>query len=258
MEYQVEPELKHYSTWIGVTQELEIADFKNLATGVYDKIIIDHYGIDAFIEKKIKSHFNCELIVITDIYDFTHYCDTFINYTCQDIEQARSININNETCFKIGYDNLILNKLFREPASKKVYFRNKIKNIVITMGGCDPMNYTQKIIDIISMYVKKNNINVKVIIGKSNINKINTEYSVLNNISYVEMINLYKETDLVIGSCSITAFERLILNVPQICLKIIENLETINDVKLNITTLPNLMNNIQKFSNSLTTPSPIH
>ena len=79
MDHTVEPELDNYSTWIGVTPAQEIADLKKIAAASYDKIIIDHYGIDAFIEKEVKEHFNCELMVITDIYDSTHDCDTFLN-----------------------------------------------------------------------------------------------------------------------------------------------------------------------------------
>jgi spore coat polysaccharide biosynthesis predicted glycosyltransferase SpsG len=256
MDHTVEPELDNYSTWIGVTPSQEIADFKNRITVSYDKVIIDHYGIDAFIEKEVKEHFNCELMVITDIYDSTHYCDTFLNYNCIDETLARKINVNPNTVYKIGIEHILINKIFREEQNKKIHFREKIKNIVINMGGSDPLNYTQKILNLIANYVKKENIHVTVIIGKANINKIqmDKENTFLTDINYTDMINLYKDTDLVIGSCSITAYERLYLNVPQICLKIVDNQPIILDDRIPVTTLENLMSHMLLMYSLITLP----
>jgi len=255
MEHSVEPELNNYSTWIGVTPEQEISDFKKLDRILFDKIIIDHYGIDSFIEREIKAYFKCEVMVITDIYDANHYCDTFLNYNCNDLAMVQKINFNPDTFYKIGIEHLIINKIFRENQNKKVHFRKKIKNIVINMGGSDPLNYTQKILDIIGNYVKKKNIHVTVIIGKANTNIIQIhDGSVVTDINYTDMINLYKNTDLVIGSCSVTAYERLYLNVPQLCIKIVDNQNIIQDDRIPVTTLENLMSHMLLMYSLITLP----
>ena len=52
---------------------------------------------------------------------------------------------------------------------------------------------------------------------------------------------LYLDIDLCIGSLSITAYERLYMNIPQICLKIVEN-QNIQQLKeFNICNLDNIL-----------------
>jgi spore coat polysaccharide biosynthesis predicted glycosyltransferase SpsG len=62
------------------------------------------------------------------------------------------------------------------------------------------------------------------------------------------MINLYLNCDLAIGTLSVTAYERLILNIPQICLKIVENQLIQQLDKFNIVTIDNLLDKILDYN----------
>jgi spore coat polysaccharide biosynthesis predicted glycosyltransferase SpsG len=255
LNYDIEPELNNYRSWVGKNYEDEINDFmKIIKENKFDTIIIDHYGIDYLLEKKIKKYCD-KLIVISDIFEFNHYCDIFINYNCDNIKEVKKINLNERTEYKIGVENIILNKKFID-SPKKTVFKNELKNIVINMGGSDPHNYILKIIQKINDYIIEKNINVIIIIGKSNthvnlikefINNIKN-YNIYIDINYDEMINLYLNSDLVIGSLSITAYERLILNIPQISLKIVEN-QLIQELdKFNIINIDYMLNKILKYN----------
>jgi UDP-2,4-diacetamido-2,4,6-trideoxy-beta-L-altropyranose hydrolase len=254
LDYTVEPELNNYRTWIGKDYNEEIKEFKNIVvTNKFDLIIIDHYGIDYLLEKEIIDYCD-KLFVITDIFDYNHHCNIFINYSSEDIERNKKINLNPNTVYKIGYNNIILNKKFII-SDKKSIFNETLKKIVINMGGSDPPNYTLKILKVINDYVISNNIQVFIIIGKSNINiqsikdfigsKIN--FNLLFDLNYDDLIKLYLDCDLTIGTLSVTAFERLVLKIPQVCLKIVENqlIQQLNE--FNIVKLENLLDKIKDF-----------
>lgn len=245
LNYNLEPIINNYKTWIGKEYIEEINDLTSiLTTNKYDEIIIDHYGIDYLIEREITKYCN-KLTVISDIFDFVHWCDEYINYNCDDEEKLKKINLNPNTIIKYGVKNIIINKKFLN--IKKTIFREKIEKICIMLGGSDPQNYTLKILKLIYVNIENNNIQTYIIIGKSNNNidlikefiNIKNNYILLYDLNYDELIKLYMDIDLCIGSLSITAYERLYINVPQICLKIAKN-QNIQELKeFNITSTIN-------------------
>jgi spore coat polysaccharide biosynthesis predicted glycosyltransferase SpsG len=270
LDYNIEPIINDYKTWIGKKYDEEINEFCNiLQNNKYDNILIDHYGIDYILENEVKKYCK-KIIVISDIFDYTHNCDIFINYNCNDIDKVQTINLNENTIYKIGVENIIINKKFID-GSKKESFNDKIKNITINMGGCDPQNYILQLLEITYDYIIRNNIKVNIIIGKSNNNidlikkfiknnyyikfhndlsikdTILHDYKIYFDINYDELIDLHINSDLVIGSLSITAYERLFLNIPQISVKIVENQLIQQLDEFNIVSLDNLMNKILEF-----------
>lgn len=254
LDYEIEPELNNYKSWLGKTLIEERDEFINIVkNGDYNAIIIDHYGIDYEIERELV-HFCSKLIVINDIFDFTHYCHLFINYNCDDLRKVENINLNSNTIYKIDAENIIINKKFIE-SKKKDTFNQQIQTITINMGGSDPQNYILKVLNVINDFVLYNKIVVNIVIGKSNNNKSSivdftdkySDYKLHYDLSYDELIELNLKSDLAIGSLSITAYERLHLNIPQICLKIIDN-QLIQELKVfNIVKIDELLDKISKY-----------
>lgn len=255
LDYTLEPKINNYVTWLGKDYNEEKSEILNIITNnYYDIIIIDHYGFDYKLEREL-TDFCGKLVVINDIFDFKHYCHLFINYNCDDLQKVKMINLNEETEYKIGSRNIIINKKFIE-SNKKEYFNEAIKTITINMGGSDPQNFILKTLQIINDFIIKNHIVANVVIGKSNNNASsildfigdNQNYKLLYDLNYNELIDLYLKTDLAIGSLSITAYERLYLNVPQICLKIIDN-QLIQELdEFNITKIDGVMEKILQYN----------
>ena len=253
IDHCIEPELNKYNTWIGYKEEEELKQLvKIISETKYDKIIIDHYGIDWVIEKEISKYTN-KLIVISDIYESFHWCDEFINYNCDDVKLLQKLNLNPNTIIKCGKEHVIINKKFKQ--HKKTFFRSKIEKICIMLGGSDPFNYTLQILQQIHNIIINNKIQVYVIIGKANGNidsivefaKKSSNYILLFDINYDQLIQLYLDIDLCIGSLSITAYERLYLNIPQICIKIVDNQNIQQLQEFNICQINGLFNQISKF-----------
>ena len=255
LDYNIEPEINNYVSWLGKDYNEEKSQILDIVTKIqYDIIIIDHYGFDYKLEKELVE-FCGKLVVVSDIFDFNHYCHLFINYNCDDLQKVKRINLNKETEYKIGAKNIIINKKFIE-SNKKRHFNEAIQTITINMGGSDPQNFILKTLQIINDFIIKNNIVVNVVIGKSNGNASsivefvmgNQNYNLLYDLNYDELIELYLKTDLAIGSLSITAYERLYLNVPQICLKIIDN-QLIQELdEFNIVKIDGLMKKVLQYN----------
>ena len=148
------------------------------------------------------------------------------------------------------------------------------------MGGADPQNYILKVLNNIKNYVLQQNIIVNIIIGYSNKN-YNTitqfidditnsdniaansdniaanndvkskNFIVYFNIDFNTLIKLYLNSDLAIGSLSITAYERLFIKIPQICIKIAEN-QLIQELEVfNITNIDNILEKMYNYKTIL-------
>lgn len=257
LSYDFLPIIDNYESWIGVNKNREIQELNSILTkDNFDIVFIDHYGIEQEIEYKIKN--NCKkLIILSDIFNFKHNCDIFINYNCDDKIKIKNILINPSTKIKIGIENIIIHPLFRKninSCEKKKY----LQEITINLGGADPKNYILDILTRCNLFFIEKNIIVNIIIGKSNSNLNSIKefiekskylgYNILFNINYEEMIEIYKKSDLAIGSLSITAYERYFLNITQICLKIVDNQLIQQLDEFNICKIENLLEMINNYS----------
>jgi len=263
LEYDFEPVLNDYTTWKGVSNDKEILDLHNIIKNEnIDCIVFDHYGIDYNIEKEI-SNMGKKIVVITDIFTFNHYCDTLINYNTNDRLKLLSNSLKPNTEILCGIENVIINKKYKKyklTDSNTIVKTKSFLNICIMMGGTDPKNYTQKVIENISSQL--NNKVLSIVLGKlylyeeqliQYLEKNKIQYKIYNNLNVDQLIELYKNIDLCIGCLSVTAFERYFLGVKQICLQIVDNQTSDIFKTIDINELKNI--NIEsyiKYSNTLT------
>lgn len=256
VDYDIEPCINNLKTWIGTSTVNEINIIKDVnKNNYYDMIIIDHYGIDYEIEQQL-SNFYKKIIIINDLFEFKHYCDEFINYNSNDLIKMNEINLKPNTKILCGTDNIIINKKFSQFKKQNLIY--PIKKICIMLGGSDPNNFTLQIIKELDDYFKNLNLFINIVIGKSNSNyesilkfiKDKNYYRTLFDLNYDELIQLYLDIDLCIGSLSITSYERLYMNVKQICIKIVENQNYVeNNEHFNITNIDNIKEVFLKISN---------
>lgn len=253
LDYSIEPILNDYKSWLGDNEVEETKKMVDIISkNKFDEIFIDHYGYDATIEKEL-SNLDSKIVILTDIFDFKHYCDEMIIFSSDDLEKIKKINLNPNTIIKCGVENIIINKKFKQ--FKKIHFNDKIQKICIMLGGTDPLNYTLEIIKKIDQIITSKNINVIIVIGKSNSNiesiknfiGNNVNYNLLFDLNYDDLIKLYLDIDLCIGSLSVTAYERLFMNIPQICLKIVDNQNIQQLQDFNICTIDTLISKLSLF-----------
>lgn len=135
--------------------------------------------------------------------------------------------MNKDTKLLLGSEYCILREEFRKNFNFIV--EEKIKNILITMGGSDINNFTPFVLDTI----KHLNVNINVIIGKSFkcINEIQEIYKKYNNINLIynpsNISEIMKNNDIAISASGSTAYELCKVGVPAILIVQAENQENI-------------------------------
>lgn len=129
--------------------------------------------------------------------------------------------------YLLGKDYVILREEFTAPFIRVT--RQRIRDILITMGGSDIINVTPKIVEGL-LREKEQNITLHVVIGEGFNNLIKTEaYGALNRVKFYynldakQMRELMVECDLAITAAGQTTNELIAMQLPIICFKTADN-----------------------------------
>ncbi|WP_050606990.1 UDP-2,4-diacetamido-2,4,6-trideoxy-beta-L-altropyranose hydrolase [Clostridium niameyense] len=184
-----------------------------------DCIITDSYDVDEEYFNIIKKKFK-----ISGCFDDEKCCEYFnVDFLINQNSYATTLNykVNNDTNLMLGTEFVILRDEFRNIKYTK-QIKPNIEDIMITVGGSDDNNLTEKIIN----HLKEFNYNLHVVIG-SGFNKIEElkKYSSSKIKLYfnANMSKLMKICDICISSCGTTIFELARMGVPSIGIVVAEN-----------------------------------
>lgn len=231
MKGDVEPTLFH-SEWLGSTQAEDAKQTIDIISEIEPEwLIIDHYALDSFWEKKLRPH--CDsILVIDDLADRKHDCDILLD---QNYGRSESdyINLIPKDCLLFcGPKYSLLRPEFHalREYSLKRRKNSHLKNVLINLGGVDKDNHTTKIIKSLTQSPLPKDCKITVVAGSTSpwLNNIQDEASklpwktqVLCGVS--NMAELMANSDLAIGAAGSTSWERCCLGVPSILLCIAEN-----------------------------------
>jgi spore coat polysaccharide biosynthesis predicted glycosyltransferase SpsG len=142
-----------------------------------------------------------------------------------------------DTEFLLGTDYLLLREEFRNLPEMEV--RDKVHNILVTVGGYDMRNLTPKIIKALSeldldeindQYLDKKNLHIDVVIGPSfdNIKEIvkavqKSKLDISLNFNVKKMSKLMIKSDIAISSGGSTLYELAVTKTPALVLLQAEN-----------------------------------
>lgn len=195
-------------------------------------LIKDSYNLGFYWEKKIYYQIN-KLIVINDIPRKKHYCDILIDQTYGRLPIHYKNLIKKNTSILVGSKFTMIRSKFNVNRTKIYTLRkniNKIKKILITMGGTDNMNISLNILREMHKHSIDNEHIVTLIIGKNNINfKKIQKYIKKNNVKIYlkkDPKNIFREflnSDLAISAGGSTLWELFALGVPTIVYKTANN-----------------------------------
>lgn len=203
-----------------------------------EKLIIDHYSIDIRWEQLVRP-FTKEIIVIDDLANRQHDCDILLD---------QNFYLNMETRYDglvpltakllLGPSHALLREEFIEAKKHIKPFNGKVERLFIFFGGSDPTNETEKVLHAIMPLIGNYNLEVDVVVGKSNPNKLQIKKIALRNnkIHYHCQINnmaeLMVKADLAIGAGGVTTWERVFLKLPSIVITVAKNqVEVAKDVE---------------------------
>lgn len=190
-----------------------------------DCIITDSYDIDEEYFEILSKHFK-----YSGCFDDENICAFFnVNFLINQNFYGPDLDyrVNNNTEMMLGSEFVILRDEFREPDVKKI-IKKDINTIMITVGGSDNSNNTEKIIKqfLNSSYtlnvVIGNGFNNLDILKKYESDKVKFHYN-------ADMKSLMLDCDVCISSCGSTIYELIRLGVPLIGIKVIDNQDVLYD-----------------------------
>ncbi len=207
----------------------EILEIK-LHTDYNTVIVLDGYHFDSQYQKTVKA-FAPALVAIDDKADIHFYADIVINHG----DASVLGQYEKEAYCKVftGFEYAVLRKEFIEAAGQPASI-NKTGTLLVCMGGADPFNITNKIIDVSLKcdFLKQ----IVVITGNafvfqeqlfSTVEKARKEIVIKNNISASEMVNAIRVADMAICTASTVAMEICCVKTGLITGKVINNQDAI-------------------------------
>ncbi len=220
----------HYS-WLEVSWQEDISQcisyFQRLKPS---RVIVDHYALDINWELQAKQYCN-KLIVIDDLADREHYCDYLLDYnltaSCNSYQ-----NLVPAFCQKLigGKYTLLRDEfLISKTKSQARRINNNLESILVTFGGTDPDNNSEKVLEVIAnLPFKVARIDVVVSDKARHLQSLKSFASnmlistnIYTNVN--NMAELMTDADLAIGSGGGSTYERLFLELPSLLKPIAKN-----------------------------------
>ncbi|WP_294956500.1 UDP-2,4-diacetamido-2,4,6-trideoxy-beta-L-altropyranose hydrolase, partial [Sulfurovum sp.] len=195
---------------------------------VPDMLVIDHYGIDYWFEKEIKSRYpGLILLSFDDTYE-KHYCDILLNHNIY-ANEARYDGLVPLHCeLKCGSEYTLFREEFQKEKAKGRQNRNSLNTlkVFICMGGTDHANITPKILAVMQLFP---NIHSEVVTTTANAHLSELEAYAANHpnvtlhINTTKIARLMNETHLAIVTPSVILNEIFYMGVPFVAIKTANN-----------------------------------
>lgn len=191
-----------------------------------DLLITDSYSVDDKYFEETKKNFD-KTAYIDDVNKHYFNVDFVINQNCGAEDFCYKVNIN--TKLLLGTDYILLRDEFKSLLKKDI--KEKVCDIMITVGGADPYYITEKILH----YIIALDYNFHVVIGPSFEDTSFVEKFKNYRIKFyynADMFEIMKKCDMAISACGSTLYELSACGIPTLGIIIADNQQEIAN-KLN-------------------------
>lgn len=230
--HSLEPNTLAHAHWLGASWQADAQQSREvLRTLQPNWLVVDHYALDTRWETTMAAD-HSRLLVIDDLADRAHSCDLLLDQNLGS-ELADYAPLVPPSCFRlIGPKYALLRPEFAQWRAYSLQRREspQLKNILVTMGGVDKDNVTEKILEILSHCPLPSDCGITVVIGptapwleqvKAKAAALPQPAKVMVNVS--NMAELMANADLAIGAAGATSWERCCLGVPTLTVVLAEN-----------------------------------
>jgi UDP-2,4-diacetamido-2,4,6-trideoxy-beta-L-altropyranose hydrolase len=126
-----------------LNDEAHFEAFMTMLTG-QEVVVLDNYFFTTRHQQQIKQK-GCKLVCIDDLADKEFVADVIINHSPGALPQNYSAKPSAKLC--LGFDYLLLRKPFIEALANNQCGSNRQPSILISFGGSDPLNLTNKVVN---------------------------------------------------------------------------------------------------------------
>lgn len=217
-----------YKAWLGCSQSQDAEDtLKVLYQAKIKKpnwIVVDHYGLDADWEKRVKDGFTSthepKVFVIDDLADRPHHADLLLDQNYIGIAtETRYAGLVNKTCqLLLGPHYALVGQEYAQ-LHPRARDRKKLRRLLVFFGGVDPHNLTEQTLQVL-MDSAFADLRVDVVLGNQSHHRRNVEKLVecrphtTLHCQVPSLAELILNADLAIGAGGTNTWERLCLRLP--------------------------------------------
>lgn len=183
-------------------------------------LVIDHYGIDADFERKVKEATGVKILSFDDTYQ-THHCDILLNHNIS-ADKKRYKGLVPPRCeLRCGILYTLIRDEFKE---EKKQTREKIYDVLVAMGGTDASNITLCILKTLPQ-----SLHVSVLTTSANAhlselqNYVKDKPNITLHVNSHEVAKLLHQSRLAVVTPSVMVHEVLFMEVPFIAVKVAHN-----------------------------------
>jgi len=267
-----------HADWLGTTQWQDITECLGILQKLQpDWLIVDHYALDKRWEQRLQPYYN-KLMVIDDLGDREHLADILLdqNYGATTAKYQglvpNSCTVLAGTQFALLRDEFAQWRAYSLERRGNSFDHNKkperkgssvINNILITLGGADPENYTGALLAQLARIKMSPHVVITVVMGATapHLQAIQQQAAsmpvrTIAKTNVGNMAELMSHADLAIGAAGATTWERCCLGLPTIQIvtaenqrRIAEDLAKDNIIKLlnDVSELPEVLKDIESW-----------
>lgn len=228
-----------HAHWLEVSWEQDAEQSRKILqeVGGGDWLVVDHYGLDYRWESQQRLGVQ-KILVVDDLADRKHDCDILVDQTLAASTQRYKSLVPLNCDLLLGPRYAMLRPEFalnREDALQKRKKTSSVRKILVAMGGTDPFNVTDIVLQGIEM-LDNNDVEVTVVLGasapylgavKERAKRSTLQIDVLSDVQ--NMSDIMVSHDLSIGSGGMTSWERCVLGLPSLTVVLADNQKSVLD-----------------------------
>lgn len=222
--------LPQHQQWLGALSEIDLQQTLAYLSQVrnIDWLVVDHYGLDIAWEAACRPYTK-KILIIDDLADRLHDGDILVDQNYYLHSSSRYENRVPSQCKTfIGPHYALLRAEFHEIRQKINQRVGDIRRLMVSLGGSDTSNGTQKVLQGIHHSVFKD-LSVDVVLGATSLHQEEIKRWCAERENYhfhcpaKNMAEIMENADLAIGAGGTTTWERCCLGLPSLVIQIANN-----------------------------------
>lgn len=221
-----------YIDWVGANIESDANETGNIILSESaDLLVVDHFGIsenwESFIRQSI--NFALKIMVIDGLANRNHDCDVLLDPTYSDDSNARWQSLVPSTCKVFaGPQYAPLRSEFDKHSIRRISSSDDVrKKLLITFGGVDKPNASEKLLILIKQYDL--DFEIDVLVGPQNphlktLSKFIQNYpNIKIHVDPPSVLELMSKADIAVTAGGTTVWELCQLGIPMLIITIADN-----------------------------------
>ncbi|BDD92215.1 UDP-2,4-diacetamido-2,4,6-trideoxy-beta-L-altropyranose hydrolase [Pandoraea sp. NE5] len=217
-----------HARWLGVPWQTDLIETQQvLALVKPDWLVVDHYALDERWERLARTSAP-RIMVIDDLADRGHDCDILLDQNFHLDPRRRYEGRVPVDCVKLlGPANALLRPAFLGPHPPRT-IPDKIRRLLVFMGGVDADNVTGKVLDALELSPLRD-VPTDVVLGANAPHLANVREhcaampQIRLHVQIDNMAELMAGADLAIGACGSATWERCALGLPTVVIVLADN-----------------------------------